>query len=180
MRMPKDQSKQIRRTPIFSSTANMSRSSHRAVSVVLLQKRVLAPTDGTSSLCLPLPSPPRLLGVVVDLHGLVGLLGGELDAAVGPDLLAQLLLAEQLGGLAGQDVLLLEAGDLLLAEALLQRQPPLLAAAQPGQQVAVGLDQLAGVGELPGALAGHALAVKDPLALAPDLLDALHGLEGSV
>lgn len=180
MRMPKDQSKQIRRTPIFSSTANMSRSPW-AVSVVLLQKRVLAPTYGmSSSLCLPLPSPPRLLRVVVDLHGLVGLLGGELDAAVRPDLLAHLLLAEQLGGLAGQDVLLLEAGDLLLAEALLQRQPPLLAAAQPGQQVAVGLDQLAGVGELPGALAGHALAVKDPLALAPDLLDALHGLEGSV
>lgn len=57
-------------------------------------------------------------------------------------------------------------------------EPLDLAAAEAREQVLVLGDELACLGELAGALAGHALLVKDALPAGADLADALHGDDG--
>lgn len=101
-------------------------------------------------------------------------------AAVCPDTEPLDLATERLGLLAGGllgELLALELLDVLTSLLGELGQPPLLGTAQAGEQVLVLGDELAGGGDLAGALAGHAALVEDALAALADLRDALHGLD---
>lgn len=116
--------------------------------------------------------------VLVDIHTHIDI-RNDLNATIDANPQPLLLLPEDLGGLllvlGRRDGHVLER---LLVELLLAlgagqfREAPLLAAAHPRQQMAMGVDEAPVAGELDRPLARHAAPVEDALAPGPDLGDA--------